>query len=417
MRRMLAALMTAVMIAASAVPCFADEIIEYEKPEIKNSWQAVLYEETTDTYLYLKNENVNNPPASMTKVMTAMLVLEYDPDLSGTATVSADAVSYRHCSWMDDFHLVEGETVSVSELMDYLLIVSANEAANVLAEYVAGDIASFVKMMNAKAAELGMTHTVYHDTHGLSSDNRITCNDMLTLCRYAMQNEKFTEIISKDGGRLSPNSVRSMPHLYPSYNRCMFPREIEEYKTGFEQDICGIKTGYITESMNNFSSHMQHGDLSFYGVVMHAHDEQNDAGQWVEYQFADMITLFRWARSFELFKIGREDVLENVASAKWSRTANISASPDKELSALYQSGDLPYSIELKELSYQVRRGDVIGTITVEDEFGNGGTADLIAVEDCGRNIPVMITVLAAVVLAAVLTAVFVSRRKKKKCAE
>ena len=416
MRRIAAAFIAVLIFVLSLEPCFAKEIIEYEKPEIENSRMAILYEETTDTYLYLKNENDLNPPASMTKVMTAMLVLEYDPDLSGTAKVSADAVSYRYCSDMDDFHLVEGEEIPVAELMDYFLIVSANEAANVLAEYVAGDIDTFIGMMNDKAAELGMTDTVYYDAHGLSESSRISCRDMLTLCRYAMQNEKFVGIVSKERGTLPANEVRTKHHNFKSFNRCMFPNGISDYRTGFEQDICGIKTGFISKSQGNFSSHMQHGDLSFYGVVMHAVEYKTDSGIEVEGRFADMASLFRWARSFELARYKSGEVIDGVGATRWSRKANIKAAPDADLCALYQTGEEPYSVQLNEIGFKVRKGDVIGTMTVEDEFGNGGTADLIAAEDCGINIPVVIAVFAAMVLAAVLTAVFVSKRKKK-CAE
>ena len=120
----------------------------YAVPQVKNAPIALLYEETTDTVLFSREADKPNPPASMTKVMTATLVLEYDPELKGTRVVPEEAMSKENCSWLDTNPLEVGEEVSVWDLMNYLLIASGNEAATTLAIYVAGDIPKFVDMMN-----------------------------------------------------------------------------------------------------------------------------------------------------------------------------------------------------------------------------------------------------------------------------
>lgn len=116
---------------------------------------AILYEATTDTILYEFNADRRSAPASMTKVMTAILVLENNPELKGELTVSKDAVSEEWCWWMDDKHLFAGEVISYEDCMNYLLIPSGNEAATAMAIDIAGSVPAFVKMMNDKAAELG----------------------------------------------------------------------------------------------------------------------------------------------------------------------------------------------------------------------------------------------------------------------
>lgn len=169
-------------------------VMPADSPEITNSQFVLLYEESTGTVLYAKNPRGVNPPASMTKVMTALLVLEHDPDLSGKTVVPPEAVSEHYCYWMDYGHLEAGEEITVRDLMDYLLIPSGNEAGTTLAAYVAGDIDTFIKMMNEKAAELGMSKTFYADPHGLSPYNTISCEDMLTLCLEAMKKPLFREL-------------------------------------------------------------------------------------------------------------------------------------------------------------------------------------------------------------------------------
>lgn len=403
-----------ILILVTAISPFTSgtERITKEKPEITNSRMALLYEESTDTFLYDKDIDAVNAPASMTKVMTAMLVLEHNPELSGSAIVSKEAVSPRYCSWMADFHLLEGEEVSVAELMDYLLIVSANEAANVLAEHVSGDIDSFVQKMNEKAGELGMERTIYYDAHGLSRYSQITCRDMLKLCRYAMQNEKFVEIVSKEKGKLSSNDVRKSSYLYSSFNGVMFPKGIEEYITGFEEDIRGIKTGYIPESANNFSCQMRHEDLIFYGVVMHAHDVKNEKGKWIEYQFADMTSLFRWARSFKKAGFAAAEKIEGVMSTKLSFSKNIDAAPGEDLYILSQDEKPSYKVYPSEdVGLEVRKGQIVGSIVLADEFGNLKAADLIASSDAKTSIFPIITVIAVLVIGF---AIVLMRVKKKR---
>lgn len=140
------------------------------------------------------------------------------------------------------------------------LIASGNEAATTLAIYVAGDIPTFVDMMNKKAAELGMTSTHYVDPHGLSSiPQLITANDMLKLCRYAMKNDTFRKIVSTREGRIPASNKRSEAFCFRNSNSVLDPLGNRFYDTGFSDDIIGIKTGYIPDSGMNLSCAMQHG--------------------------------------------------------------------------------------------------------------------------------------------------------------
>ena len=112
-------------------------VVPADSPSIPNVNFAMLYEETTGTVMLTKYPDRTNAPASMTKVMTALLVLEHNPTLEGSTIVPPEAVSEKYCYWLDTWHLEAGEEVTIWDLMNYFLIVSGNEAGTTLAAYVA----------------------------------------------------------------------------------------------------------------------------------------------------------------------------------------------------------------------------------------------------------------------------------------
>ena len=381
MKKLVSLSLVLLIVVLSASPVFAEELIRTTRPEIENSRYALLYEESTDTILYDKDAYKGNAPASMTKVMAAVIVLEHNPELKGTATVSAKAISTQYCYWLDDWHLLEGEEVSVEDLMNYFLIVSGNEAGTTLAEYTCGDIDVFIAEMNAKALELGMNDSRYYDPHGLSDYNRVTCEDMLKLCRYAMTFDKFREIVCKTQGTLPASNKHSSPYHYTTTNRVMNPRGTSEYKTGFEQDIIGIKTGFTNAAGNNLSCCMVHDDLTFYSVVMHAHDEKNANGSWIEMHYADTAELMKWARSFK--KVGMAAGTEGrlLKGTKFSMFKNVYVKTAEDVYILAQDEVEPTYEYF--MGTKVKAGDIVGKMTYTDEFGNSRSTDLIATADAG----------------------------------
>lgn len=377
MKKIITLLIAALTVFSGTVSAFAEERIEMERPLITNSNMAVLYEDTTDTWMYLKNENVTNAPASMTKLMTATLVLDFDPEMTGNTTVSAKAISEKYCYWLDDVHLEEGEECSVKDLMNYLLICSGNEAATTLAEYVAGDIDVFIGMMNDRAKELGMERTHYYDPHGLSDDSRTTCSDMIKLCKFAMENyPQIVEITSTKSGAMPASSKRNKPLRYSTTNRVMNPGGNPFYETGFDQDIIGIKTGSTTAAGLNLSCCMVHDDLKFYSVVMHAKSAKDEHGTEYSGHHADTASLMKWARSFK--KVGTEagTVVATMAT-KGSKEMNVTVKTAESVCILSQT-DVEPEMEFFEIGEKVEAGEVVGKLTYTDEFENVRSTDLIA---------------------------------------
>lgn len=405
------------ILLTQCAPVFAADVLEpavmpADAPAITNSQFVLLYEESTDTVLYAINPRGVNPPASMTKVMTALLVLEHDPELSGKTVVPPEAVSEHYCYWMDYGHLEAGEEITVRDLMDYLLIPSGNEAGTTLAAYVAGDIDTFIQMMNDKAAQLGMSKTFYADPHGLSPYNTISCEDMLILCREAMQYPLFREIVSTKTGALPKSNMRSKAYRYNTTNRVMYPRNVLEYETDFADDIVGIKTGSISQAGLNLACCMEYAeqDLTFYSVVMHA-DEVEINGSERSGHYLDTIELMTWARTFH-----KEGVTagEQVATAatKGSQEDNIQLVAAVDAQMLTQT-TLQQTILLNEIGREVKAGDGVGILTLIDDFGNVKQVELLAAADAKTDNTLLYVGIAAAAVVVVAVAAIVLVKKKK----
>ena len=151
---------------------------------------AILMDNRTNKVLYAKNENERMYPASTTKIMTAILSLE-NGNLDDVTTASHDAVTSIPSGYsIADIQV--GEKLTIEQLLEMLLTHSANDAANVLAEYVGGSIDSFVSMMNTKANELGLDGTHFTNAYGLHDDNHYsTAYDLAKLMQYCIKNNDF----------------------------------------------------------------------------------------------------------------------------------------------------------------------------------------------------------------------------------
>ena len=164
-------------------------------PEIVDE-TGVLMDADTDTVLYDKGMNQRMYPASITKVMTALVVLENCPDLQATVTFTDTGVQeVRPDSANIQAQL--GEELTVEQCLYVVLLSSANEVSSQLAEYVGGTKEHFVEMMNEKAQELGCKDTHFTNPNGLHDENHYTtAYDMALIMKAAIQNETFCAIDS-----------------------------------------------------------------------------------------------------------------------------------------------------------------------------------------------------------------------------
>lgn len=156
---------------------------------------ACLMDADSGQILYQKSAQTELPMASITKVMTALLVIE-NGDLSASTTATAEAINSVDLE-STRIGFEPNEQLTVDELMYSMLVYSANDAANILAVYTAGDLQTFVNQMNEKAKELGCTHTHFANPNGLDTDGHYSCaEDMARITRAANQHPEFSKYSS-----------------------------------------------------------------------------------------------------------------------------------------------------------------------------------------------------------------------------
>ena len=214
----------------------------YRRAALPSAAAALLWDVTANTALYEKNPQRPIYAASTTKIMTALLVLEKLP-LDQMVTVSSRATQVPETK----LYLRAGEQYRVKDLLFALLLKSANDAANVLAEAAGGTQMQFVALMNARAKQLGAVHTCFSNANGLPSATvqYTTAKDMAIILQEALKNPIFSRIISykyriiysKDGRR----------HFLKSHNRSLFMhwKKDVDGKTGFTQQAQSCFIGYV----------------------------------------------------------------------------------------------------------------------------------------------------------------------------
>lgn len=222
---------------------------------------AILMDNKTGKILYDKNSNKKMYPASTTKIVTAILTLEHC-NLNDVVNVSYNAVM----SIPDGYstaNLQIGEQLTVEQLLQVLLVHSANDAANVLAEHVGGSIDSFVSMMNTKVNEIGLSNTHFTNTYGKHDENHYTtAHDLAIIMQYCIKNESFRKI-SGSASCAIPATNLSNPRKYTSTNELVDPSNKNYY-----QYLTAGKTGFTTQAGDCLVSCSYKNDLELICVIL-----------------------------------------------------------------------------------------------------------------------------------------------------
>lgn len=174
--------------------CVANEDVEEIEADTSEALAACFFRLDTREVLYAKNIHDRLYPASTTKIMTALVALEKG-DMDAQATVSKEAITFNE-SGVSTAKLKEGDVLTLRQLLYALLLVSANDAANVIAEQIAGSQEEFVVMMNEEAQKIGATNTHFVNPNGLHNDEHYTtAYDLYLMFNKAMEYDDFLEIL------------------------------------------------------------------------------------------------------------------------------------------------------------------------------------------------------------------------------
>lgn len=347
-----ASILTALLLCfLLAVPAAALEAQDPAAPEVAAP-SAVLIERQTGTVLYAKTETERRPPASVTKVMTLLLIAEAvdsgELALDDMVTASERAASMGGSQiWLE-----VGEQLSVSDMIKCVAVVSANDCAVALAEHLCGSEAAFVERMNQRAEELGLENTQFTNCTGLFDDTaHYTCAlDIAVMSRELLSHEwiKNYTTIWMDSVRDGASELTNTNKLVRFYEGCT-----------------GLKTGYTSTAMYCLSASAERDGTEYIAVIMHAESIESrnkDASALLDYGFAN----------FRLCPLTSGEELPNVA-VELGTEAYVTPVYDGGGAILLRTKDaqgLTWSLDLPEsVAAPVHAGERLGTLTLSNSSG------------------------------------------------
>ncbi len=356
---------------------------------------AILIETRTGKVLFEKNIDQKMYPASTTKIMTAILAIE-NCELDDKVVVNYNAISSIPSGYATA-ELITDEELTVKQLLEVLLVHSANDAANVLGMHVGGSLDSFVAMMNSKAQELGCNNTNFTNTYGLHDDNHYTtARDLAIIARYCMKNKEFRHFVSQPNCQISPTNKHAA-RSFVNTNDLVNTSSKYYYKYAI-----GIKTGYTKEAGNCLISASSKNNFETIAVVL-------NTGTIHGARCEDSIALFNYAyNNFDFKKIANKgDVIAQTTIYNGTKdTKHLDIVLSKDVDALSfidnESEKIQPIINLdKNISAPLAAGSVVGTVTY-NILNTDYTVDLIASHDVQKSEFLIITIRIALVLFIII---------------
>ena len=257
------------------------QIDDPEAPDIVST-AAIVMDATTGQILYAKNSYERMYPASITKIMTALVALEQG-DLSSVITMSETAI-YGIEPDSNHIALSIGEQITLEQALYAVMLVSANEAALGVAEHIGGSVEGFAELMNQKADELGCINTNFVNPNGLHDANHYTCAyDMALITKAAMANEQLVEIVSSTFYEIPPTNMFEEPRELYQSNRLI--REGTEY---YYEYCGGGKTGYTLAAQGTLACWAEKDGKKLIATTFEAGsnaDNYNDSIKLFDYYF------------------------------------------------------------------------------------------------------------------------------------
>lgn len=344
----------------------------------------------SDEVVYKKNENSSLYPASLTKIMTAVVLLEHykdNPEALATTKVSAPSSAYNDFAGMSvsTADIRAGEEVSYRDLLYALMLPSACEAGNIIAYNIGGgNIQTFVKMMNDKAAELGMNNTHFENAHGLHDPAQVsTPHDLAILTKYALTFPEFVEISNTKSYTLPATSVHPNGTYLRHTNAMLFAGNY------YYKYAKGIKTGTLAEAGRCLISTASRDGVDYLIVTMNAPMKDQD-GNNKFYNCLDHITLYEWAYKSLTFQelLNKDSEIDHIEVKYGKNGEYVNLKPKESYTALWTKGNLPKAVP-KYDSYAVapiKEGQILGKL---DLMFNGEvvfSTDLVAANSVDRNL-------------------------------
>jgi len=335
-----------------------------------NAKSAILIEESTGEILYEFNSHEKQPPASMTKMMSLLLIMESIEKgiikLEQKITVSENASSMGGSQIL----LETGEQMSVDDLLKGITIASGNDAVVALAETIAGTEENFVKMMNDKVHKLGLKDTNFKNSHGLDEEGHYSsAYDMAFIAKELVKHEKILEYSS----------------IYETYLRENTDKKIWLVNTNklvrFKEGVDGLKTGYTEGAGYCLTATMKKGGMRVIATVMgepSSATRNNEVSGMLDYAFAQV----------GLKKLlSKNSVVEIIKSPK-ANIDEIKIVPKEDVNLLYKKidGEInpTYEIKVNEIKLPIKKGYIVGKLYVKNDNKTINEMDLTVLNDVDK---------------------------------
>lgn len=328
----------------------AEEIVNYSE-------SAILIESTTGKVLYEKDADTKRPPASMTKIMSMILIM--DAVDNGTLTLEDNVLISENASNMggSQVYLNTGETYKVKDLLKSIAIASANDAVVAMAEKVAGTVEKFVNLMNEKCSEIGCTNTTFVNPHGLDAEGHVSsARDMALMGNYLVSN--YPEI-------LEYTSIYEDYLQRPDGSNTWLVNTNKLVR--FYADVDGLKTGFTSTAGYCLTSTASKNNMRLISVVMGVDTSDN--------RTSDTVKLLNYGfNSYKLSTIYKKDkVIDEVRVEKGKKeSVKIILMNDATelLNINDKSKNYTINIKLDKLVAPLKVGDKVGVAEIIDNEGS-----------------------------------------------
>jgi len=372
------------LLSLSLVFCVLLSVFSFAADIEINAKAALLIEPKTGQVLYSKDVDEKLYPASITKLMTALIIAEEHSDLSEIVTVTDSSLENLSAAG-STVGLKAGEEISVDNLLICLLVASANEAANILGEYNAGTVDAFIEKMNKRAETLGLKNTHFVNAHGLHDDDHYTCaSDVAIIAREAMKNARLKEIVAMQKANI-PATNLSDERIFFNTNSMLSPYKERTY---FYKYTTGIKTGHTTPAGLCLVASATKNNLSLISVVLGAStDSENKKGHFVE-----TTKLFKWA--FDTYQeksiLNKSTPVAEIKVRLASDRDHVIAAPKDNFTALVPRDFDEEKLEIipsvpDVMDAPIAAGDKLGIARLVYDGKELGEVDVVATEDVDRS--------------------------------
>ena len=376
-----------IIILLTPISAFADSEItlKYNKDEQKvfdtvpkiGCKAAYVAEPSTGKIIYEKNAHEKLYPASTTKILTALVVME-KCQLTDKAKVSKKAISLVPEGY-SNANLVAGEEIDIKTLLYALLIPSANEAANVLAEHVSGNVEAFAELCNNRAKELGCENLHFVNPNGIHNDDHYcTAYDLYLIAKECQKHEIFNEIVKTTSFTIPATSLYTKSdRTFKNTNYMILPN----YKSYYYEYCTGIKTGTTTPAGECLVASSSHDNIDLISVVLGGGTNSKGLSE----RFYDTKQLYEFTyKNYALKEIvNKEQTITNIkVKHATQETESLDIKTENTISTI-----IPNDIDVKnirqeiildkDISAPIEQNQVLGKVTFYAD-GLNYTTNLIA---------------------------------------